>query len=240
MKATKVAIVQSNYIPWRGYFDMIRSVDHFVLYDSVQYTKRDWRNRNKIKTANGTIWLTIPVEVKGKYFQSIRDTRVADKIWAKKHWNSIQLNYAKAPHFDTVKDWLEPLYLDQDFDFLSDINHRFITSILDFLNIKTKLHWSSEFELPEDKTERLVSICSALHAKEYISGPAAKTYLDESAFQKENMKVQWFEYPEYQRYEQLYPPFDPYVSILDLVLSKGKSSNSYFQQTHEQENNRHG
>src|SRR5438046_4323553 len=96
--ARKAAIVQSNYIPWKGYFDLIRRVDEFILYDDVQYTRRDWRNRNLIKTPQGLRWLTIPVEVKGKYYQSIRDTKIADPVWAASHWQTIVHNYGRAPH----------------------------------------------------------------------------------------------------------------------------------------------
>ena len=99
----KLAIVQSNYIPWKGYFDMINMVDEFILYDDCQFTKRDWRNRNKIKTPNGSQWLTIPVDVKGKYQQKIKDTVVSDPEWSKKHWTAITHNYCKASFFDNFK-----------------------------------------------------------------------------------------------------------------------------------------
>jgi hypothetical protein len=107
----KAAIVQSSYIPWKGYFDLIRQVDEFILYDDVQYTRRDWRNRNLIKTPHGLSWLTIPVDVKGKYFQSIRETRIADPGWAERHWKTIVHNYSRAPHFDHHRQKLEELYL---------------------------------------------------------------------------------------------------------------------------------
>src|SRR3981081_3816911 len=106
----RVAIVQSNYIPWRGYFDLIASVDEFILLDDVQYTRRDWRNRNRIKTPSGTRWLTIPVEVRGRYTQRICDTRVADKEWAKRHWERIRQNYKHAPGMDALGGFVEDLY----------------------------------------------------------------------------------------------------------------------------------
>src|SRR6476661_5616886 len=107
MGAKSIAIVQSNYIPWKGYFDMIRSVDEFILYDDVQYTRRDWRNRNRIKSSHGAQWLTIPVEVKGKYLQKIKETRVSDRLWARNHWRTLCCCYGKAPCFREFKEPLE-------------------------------------------------------------------------------------------------------------------------------------
>lgn len=107
----KVAILQSNYIPWKGYFDLIGAVDEFILYDDMQYTRRDWRNRNQIKTPQGVQWLTVPVRVKGKYEQKIRDTEIDGSDWAVAHWKALVQNYARAPHFAEIAAWLEPLYL---------------------------------------------------------------------------------------------------------------------------------
>jgi hypothetical protein len=122
----RVAIVQSNYIPWKGYFDLINLVDEFVLFDDIQYTRRDWRNRNRIKTPTGLMWLTVPVVVKGRYYQRIRETVIADPEWNKAHWKSIVLNYARAKHFDTYREFLEELYLGCNERFLSQINRKAI------------------------------------------------------------------------------------------------------------------
>jgi hypothetical protein len=106
----RIAIVQSNYLPWKGYFDLMASVDEFVLYDDVQYTRRDWRNRNQIKTPQGLQWLTVPVRVKGKYHQSIRETEIDDESdWASDHLKALSLNYRKAPFHNDVMGLLEPL-----------------------------------------------------------------------------------------------------------------------------------
>ena len=137
----KVAIVQSNYIPWEGYFDLINSVDEFILFDDMQYTKRDWRNRNKIKTSQGLIWLTIPVQVKGKYFQAINDTEISDQTWNQVHWKSILNNYVNANYFSDYKEIFEDLYLNCNEQFLSQINYRFLTRICDILGIKTQISW---------------------------------------------------------------------------------------------------
>ncbi|HVZ95255.1 MAG TPA: WbqC family protein, partial [Chitinophagaceae bacterium] len=129
----KLLITQSNYIPWKGYFDAINSVDEFVIYDDMQYTKRDWRNRNKIKTANGLQWLTIPVEVKGKYLQKIKDTKISSSKWNKEHWNAVKINYATASFFKQYKDFFEALYLNCNKAYLSEINFLFLTAICNLL-----------------------------------------------------------------------------------------------------------
>lgn len=107
----RIAILQSNYIPWKGYFDMIAAVDEFILYDDMQYTRRDWRNRNQIKTPQGVQWLTVPVRVKGKYDQTIRETEIDGIDWAGTHWKIIAQNYRRAPRFEEVAAVFEPLYL---------------------------------------------------------------------------------------------------------------------------------
>jgi hypothetical protein len=220
----KIAIVQSNYIPWKGYFDMINMVDEFILYDDVQYTRRDWRNRNKIKTPQGLKWLTIPVEVKGKYFQKINETKISEKNWGKKHWESIKFNYSKAKCFKEYKDIFEYLYLNCDEIYLSQINFKFINVINEILGIKTKIRWSSEFDLVDGKSERLLGICKDCNADVYLSGPAAKCYLDEELFEKEGIKVEWMDYSGYPEYNQLYPPFEHGVTILDLIFNEGNNA----------------
>jgi hypothetical protein len=218
-KLKKIAISQSNYIPWKGYFDLINIVDEFILYDDVQYTRRDWRNRNKIKTAQGLKWLTIPVDVKGKYFQKINETKINDKSWAVKHWQQIKHNYAKAKNFKKYKDIFEELYLNCKEEYLSEINHKFIIVINQILEIKTKIRFSSEFEMYGDQTEKLINICKQCNSKVYISGPTAKTYFDEELAKKENILVEWMNYENYKEYEQLYPPFEHGVTILDLIFN---------------------
>jgi hypothetical protein len=220
--AKRVAIIQSNYIPWKGYFDMINMVDEFVLFDDTQYTRRDWRNRNKIKTAQGASWLTIPVEVKGKYFQAIKDTRVSENDWAEKHWRTIAHSYARAPHFKEYKDRVEAIYRSvADEPHLSLINHRFLKSLCELLGIGTRLSWSMEFQAAEGQTERLLSICKQAGATTYLSGPAAKSYLDESKFLAEGVAVEWMSYDGYPSYPQLHGEFDHGVTILDLIFNTG-------------------
>ena len=170
----RVAILQSNYIPWKGYFDLINLVDEFILFDDMQYTRRDWRNRNQIKTRTGLQWLTIPVVVKGNFFQKIKDTRISDPGWAKRHWDSIVHNYSKATHFALYRELFESLYLGSQESFLSQINYAFVTAICKILGINTQISWSYDYTSVEGKTERLVSICKQARATTYISGPAAR------------------------------------------------------------------
>jgi hypothetical protein len=215
----KISVSQSNYIPWKGYFDLINRVDEFILYDDAQYTRRDWRNRNKIKTPQGLQWLTIPVDVKGKYLQKIKETKISDKGWGVKHWQQIKQNYAKAKNFKKYKDIFEELYLSCKEEYLSEINHKFIIAINQILGIKTKIRFSSEFQIYGDQTEKLINICKQCNATVYISGPAAKTYFDEQLANKENILVKYMNYENYKEYEQLYPPFEHGVTILDLILN---------------------
>jgi hypothetical protein len=182
-----VAIVQSNYIPWKGYFDLIAAVDEFILFDDMQYTRRDWRNRNKIKTPSGSIWLTIPVDVKGKYLQKIKETTISDSAWNCKHWNSIVHNYSNAKYFKDYKDLLEDLYAESKDRLLSKINFRFLTALCELLGKDTKISWSMDYDLVDGKTERLIDLCKQAGAAEYISGPSARGYLDEELFRKEGI-----------------------------------------------------
>jgi hypothetical protein len=214
-------ILQSSYVPWKGYFDLIQRADEFVLYDDVQFTRRDWRNRNRIKTRDGIRWLTIPVEVKGRYHQTIRDTRVSEAGWGARHWKTLLHAYGRAPHFDGYRDWLAALYEAPLSPWLSEINHRFLTEICQVLGIRTRLSWSSDYGATGERSERLVAICRHAGATRYLSGPSARAYLDERLFAREGIAVEYMDYSAYPEYPQLHPPFDHHVSILDLLLTLG-------------------
>ena len=223
----KVAIVQSNYIPWKGYFDLINSVDEFILFDDMQYTRRDWRNRNKIKTSQGLIWLTIPVQVKGKYFQTIKETEISDQNWNQLHWKSILNNYVRAEYFSDYREIFEDLYLNFNEKFLSNVNYRFLVKICNLLGIKTQISWSTDYVIINGKTERLISLCKQAGATEYISGPAARDYMDEDLFQQENIKLSYIEYCNYPEYRQIHPNFEHSVSIIDLLFNEGVNAKKY-------------
>jgi len=215
----RVAIVQSNYIPWKGYFDMIAAVDEFILYDDMQYTRRDWRNRNQIKTPQGVQWLTVPVLVKGKYDQKIKDTEIDGTGWAALHWKTLEQNYRRAPHFEEIAAWLAPLYLDQVHTHLSALNRCLIDAVCRQLGIETRIRSSSDYMLSEGKTERLADLCVQAGATEYISGPAAKDYVDEAVFADRGIALRWFDYSGYPPYPQLWGEFTHGVTVLDLLFN---------------------
>jgi len=216
-----VAIVQSNYIPWIGYFDLIGAADEFVLYDEVQFTRRDWRNRNRIRTADGVAWLTIPVESKGRFHQRISDTRVSDPEWARDHWTTIARAYARAAGFEAHRALLEDLYLGCAETRLSRINERFLRGICGALGIATPITHSSAYALADGRTERLVSLCLQAGATTYLTGPGARAYLDEALFAAAGIAVEWMIYPDYGEYRQVHQPFEAGLSIVDLLLNEG-------------------
>lgn len=219
----KVAILQSNYIPWKGYFDIINACDEFIFYDDVQYSKNDWRNRNLIKTQHGIKWLTIPVSIKSLR-QLIKDTRISDRNWNIRHWKTLMHSYSKSKKIGEWKDCFEELYLGTQEQYLSEINYRFISEINKFLGTKTKISWSSDYDLIEGKTERLLHLCKQANATCYLSGPAAKGYLDTQMFDNAGIEVEWVDYTGYPEYEQVFPPFEHKVSILDLIFNTGCSA----------------
>lgn len=222
-----IAILQSSYIPWKGYFDIVNVVDEFVLYDDAQYTHRDWRNRNRVKSPRGPLWLTVPVRVKGRFGQTIRETEVANPSWGADHWRSIQHVYARAPHLATYRPVFEPLYLGPTPRMLSDVNATFLAAICGVLGIRTQISWSSQYALAEDRNERLVGICRQAGATTYLSGPAAKAYLDERVFAEAGIAVTWADYAGYPEYRQVHPPFDHHVSVLDLLFHVGPEAPRY-------------
>ena len=223
----KIAILQSNYIPWKGYFDMIAAVDEFILYDDMQFTRRDWRNRNQIKTPQGAQWLTVPVKVKGKYHQTIRETEIEGAQWARDHWKALSQNYRRAACFKEIADWLEPLYLAEPPTHLSQVNRRFIEAICEYLGIRTTISNSWDYPLSDGKSERLADLCASACGGEYISGPAARDYIDEAVFAQRGIKLTWFDYAGYPEYPQLWGEFIHGVTILDLLFNCGKDAHRY-------------
>ena len=221
----KIGICQSNYIPWKGYFDLINECDVFVFLDEVQYTKQDWRNRNLIQTSNGNKWLTIPV---GKDLnKKIFEVKILNNIWQKKHRQSLQMSYGRSEYFDEFKFLLDELYLEKNWDSLSEFNQFSIKRISKILEIKTELVDSREFKTSSDKNQRLIDIIKNLNGDVYITGRSAMNYLDEEAFKKNNIKVSWKDYKNYPEYKQRYPKFEHKISILDVIFNVGFKSNYY-------------
>lgn len=220
-----VSILQSNYIPWKGYFDLIARSDVFVIYDEVQYTKNDWRNRNKIKTSNGPQWLTIPVK-QTSLDQKIYETEVLKTNWYKKHINALQTNYGKTPYFKEYMEILKPIYEKAETN-LSTINKDLIEAICRILKIETRIVDSRDLNLKGGRQERLEDACMKLKADRYLSGGAAKSYLDEQRFTDLGIAVDWMEYTGYKTYNQLYPPFVHEVTILDLIFNEGAKARDF-------------
>jgi hypothetical protein len=219
-------INQPNYIPWRGYFHQIRKADIFVFYDDVQYDKHGWRNRNRVKTPNGPVWLSIPVRNKGVVENRIAINEIAidwTKDWARKHWMTIQQSYGKAPFFSDYASELEAFYANR-YELLADLTIDLTIAIASKLGItKTKFIRSSTLKAPGTKTDRLLGILKSVEATHYISGPAARDYLDEAMLSREGISLEYMVY-DYPSYPQLYPPYDPNVTILDLLFMMGNNA----------------
>ena len=219
----RVAILQSNYLPWKGYFDMIKNVDLFIFHDDLQYTKLDWRNRNKIKTISGSEWLTIPCGTDTK--RKICEVKPSDYKWQKSHWSKIIQNYSKAANFGSYKDFFENYYLGNNWDNLSELNQYLIKNIAkDFLFLETKFDDSRNYNLYEKKEKRVVELLQQVQATVYLSGPSGKNYLSDEDFKGTDIKLEWMDYSFYPEYNQFFPPFDHFVSIIDLLFHKGDIS----------------
>lgn len=224
---TRIAILQPNYIPWRGYFDMIRQVDIFVFLDDVQYTKQDWRNRNRICTRKADpIWLTVPVRV-SSLEQQIRDVPVNNDIpWAKKHLAALQSSYGKAPFFKSYIEPLRDIYM-QRHEMLADLDIALIRRVCAWLGITTQFHLSSELAAAGRKDDKLIRILQRLGGTHYLSGPAAKAYIQPHLWQQAGISLEYIVYPDYPAYPQINPGFEPQVSILDLLFMTGPDAPRY-------------
>jgi hypothetical protein len=217
----RICIIQSCYIPWKGFFDLIGRCDQYVIYDSAQYVKRHWHNRNRVKTANGVEWLTIPVVTKGRFEQPIDQVEI-EKPWADKHWRTLELAYKRARFFEqlapTVKAWYERA--DKQVR-LTDVNAIFLHGIAGLLGLKTQIVSDTVYPAQGVKTERLLAICRAAGADRYLSGPSAKEYLDESMFASAGIATEWMSYNGYPEYPQLHGDFEHAVTALDLLFNTG-------------------
>jgi hypothetical protein len=228
-----VVILQPAYIPWRGFFDQINRADLFVFYDDVQYDKHGWRNRNQIKTVQGKQWLTIPVHSKGVTGGiPIRDVRIDwSKPWAKSHLKTLTLAYSKAPYFEAYAPWLDSVFARRD-EILADFTIELTIEIARKIGIvHTKFIRSSEIPgVSGQKTDRLITLLEKVGATHYISGPSAQDYIEPEKFKQAGIGLEYMEY-NYPEYPQLYPPFDPYVSVLDLMFMTGEQTLSYINKT---------
>lgn len=224
-----VAISQSNYVPWKGYFDLIRSVDQFVVFDTVQFTKRDWRNRNKIIGTSGEpIWLTIPVASKNKSCALIKDIVVADQNWRKSHFLLIRSSYRKSSYYSKYESVFEELYLGSSEEKLSVINFTFLKTFCGLLKIETPLTTSKEFALNLTASEKLLLECTRFNASVYFSGPSAKSYIDRKLFERNSIALKWMDYSKYLEYTQHSKLFTHNVSIIDMICNLGEDARNFF------------
>ena len=207
---------------------MINSVDEFIIYDDIEYSHGTWRNRNRILTPAGAQWLTIPVRKKGCSGCKIDQIVIADPNWAAKHWKTLVQNYAKSPFFKEYEETFKTLYMACEETYLSRINLRFIRAINDILGITTPITLSSDLGIrATEKSERLIEICRKTCAGMYLSGPAAKVYLNESLFADHNIGVEWMDNSGYPEYPQLQGIFDHKVTVLDLIFNTGANAVNY-------------
>jgi len=221
----KVAVLQSNYIPWKGYFDIIHDVDLFIFYDDVQYTRNDWRNRNKLYIDSALKWITVPVGSDTN--RMIADVKITDYEWQKKHHTTLVKNYSRAPYFKKYKEFIEYVYLDRRWEYLYELNRYMIQEISKMLGINTKFEDSRDYAVSGVKHDKLLNLVKAANADLYLSGPAAKDYIIEEDYKKANIELVYKDYSGYPEYKQLYEPFCHNVSILDLLFNTGDDAPYY-------------
>jgi len=221
----RVGIIQSNYIPWRGYFDFIDDVDLFIIYDDVQFTKNDWRNRNQIKTPNGLKWITVPVKYE-KLNKLINETKIDYKQnWQSKHIESLNLNYSNSLNIQScINEYID--IIEKTYNSISELNIAMIKWINSTLKIDTPLKRSEDFNPIGQKTDRLVDILKKVNASVYLSGPAAKNYLEYDKFKEAGISLEFKSY-DYIPYPQLWGEFENYVTVIDLLLNCGPDSRNF-------------
>jgi hypothetical protein len=219
---TTVAVLQSNYLPWKGYFDIVHDADLFVFYDDVQFTKNDWRNRNRIKTPRGPEWLSVPVGQ--DISRLICEVTIPDPRWAATHWKTLSQNYARAPHFGAYRALFEDVYLGREWKYLSELNRHLVEAVSRELGIATRFTDSRDYALTGSASERLLLLLQRAGATRYVSGPSASAYLDEAAFARAGIEVVYKSYEGYPEYPQLHPPFEHRVSIVDVLFNCGPGS----------------
>lgn len=222
----RVAVIQSSYIPWKGYFDIIHDVDLFIFFDDVQFTSRDWRTRNRIKTTNGPIWLTIPVGSDRN--RLICDVPLQDPKWPAMHWRSISHSYTRAPFFRHYRDFFEQIYLGSSWESLSQLNQSMTSRIAsELLGIRTVFQDSRQFAAEGSKLARMLDLLKKAGADSYVSGPSAKDYIDPQAFEAAGIELIFKSYAGYPEYPQVHPPFNHAVSIIDLLFNTGPDAPYY-------------
>lgn len=223
---TRVAISQSNYVPWKGYFDLIHDVDVFVFYEDVQYTKNSWRHRNRVKTAQGLRWLSVPVGA--HIHRRLDEVTIRDARWQRRHWRTLREAYARAPHFERHRAFLEEVYERREWQSLSQLNRFLIETIArDFLGVRTEFRRAQDYAAEGRNEDRVLNLLRALGARRYVSGPAARAYLHPERFAQAGIELEWKDYAGYPEYPQLHGEFEHAVSILDLLFQAGPDAARY-------------
>lgn len=222
----RVAIIQSSYLPWKGYFDIVHDVDHFVFLDQVQFTVRDWRTRNRIKTAQGLHWLSVPAGSQRN--RRICEVELADGDWQQTHWKTLMHAYGKTPFFSLYRSFFEDIYLGHRWPSLSQMNQTITRRIaVELLGIRTTFHDSREFDGSGTKDDLLLDILAKVRATHYLSGPAARSYIDPAKFSRAGIELEFKNYAGYPEYPQIHPPFEHAVSIVDLLFNTGPAATSH-------------
>jgi hypothetical protein len=232
----RICIIQSNYIPWKGFFDLIGRCDEYVIFDRVQYARRHWHNRNRIKTANGVQWLTIPVATRGRFEQPIDEVEIekagAREHWAEKHWRALELAYRRAPFFEALAPDVKALYERAGtLTRLTEVNEVFLRGIAALLGLDTRFTRDSAYPSSGVRTERLLGIARAAGADTYLSGPSARDYFDEATFRAAGIATEWMSYDGYPEYPQLHGGFEHAVTVLDLLFNIGPEAPRYLRRS---------
>jgi hypothetical protein len=230
-----IAIVQSNYVPWKGYFDLMAVADEFVLFDEVQFTRRDWRNRNRIITNGTARWLTIPVRTAGRSRAPIDTIEIADPSWAKRHWARLQTSYRRSAYFRWLSPRLESLYQQApELSRLTTVNELFLRCLANLIELPTQLMRSSDVpHQARTPTGRLIEICQARGATVYVSGPSARAYIDAAQFANAGIALCYANYSGYPEYHQGTAVFDHHTSLLDTLFNCGPDTRGHLKSLHD-------
>jgi hypothetical protein len=218
----RVGVIQSNYLPWRGYFDFVDDVDLFIVYDDVQFSKGSWRNRNRVKTARGLEWMTVPVR-HDFLGQRICDTQIdGSRNWQQHHRALVARSLSGTSYFDDVMALLEPEF-DAGHRTISELNVALLRSTCAYLGVDTPIRLSSEFSVAGTRTGRLIRLLTAVGATTYLSGPSARAYLDAERFRQAGIALEYKQY-DYAPYPQLWGAFEGAVSIIDTIANCGPAA----------------